>query len=492
MLTNHKDRRKRFCFYLLKLTIAPINLSPRGFDFRLAYESAPIRVIYDSRNFRNFHKMKIDTKSVNILSKSDTLAILPLESKPVKYTRAQTALFKCRTTPTQADSPTYEVVIKILDGSETLREAITWNKQVEMLRNGLSLDTAAKMEAIILKVTEGHVQTVFKEEVNRLRVKARVAAAEAARDAAVDAPTGIRDYEAVMAQALDPATDDMVNKAIHKIVAFMTPTHGLQRVKRYLRRYCRKPADMTVREFWANFQRINNEEIPNMPPLYDATQSLKRDELIDILLYSLPKSWQGEMNKQNYDPFGGSVQDLIDFAERMETAEALDAKASGRKQESSAKKSSDKKRSSSSNYKGKGGKLYCLLHGEGGHTTDDCFLMKSQAKKMKSDHPSNSNSGSKNKTWKKNDYDVKKYVKKELQVLMKQAQKGKKRDLNAFAALAEESDKNSKSDDDGSDDASMHSARSAMTNSSGESMNVIQKMEQADLKDDEEFDLNKL
>ena len=117
----------------------------------------------------------------------------------------------------------------------------------------------------------------------------------------------------------------------------MTPTHGLQRVKRYLRRYCRKPADMTVREFWANFQRINNEEIPNMPPLYDATQSLKRDELIDILLYSLPKSWQGEMNKQNYDPFGGSVQDLIDFAERMETAEALDAKASGRKQESSAK-----------------------------------------------------------------------------------------------------------------------------------------------------------
>ena len=111
---------------------------------------------------------------------------------------------------------------------------------------------------------------------------------------------------------------------------------------------------------------------------------------------------------------------------------------------------------------------------------------------MKSDHPSNSNSGSKNKTWKKKDYDVKKYIKKELQVLMKQAQKGKKRDLNAFAALAEESDKNSKSDDDGSDDASMHSARSAMTNSSGESMNVIQKMEQADLKDDEEFDLNKL
>ena len=134
MLTNHKDRRKRFCFYLRKLTIAPINFSPRGFDFFCAYESVPIRVIYD------FRKMKIDTKAVNVLSKSDTLAILPLESKPVKYTRAQTALFKCRTTPTQADSPTYEVVIKILDGSETLREAITWNKQVEMLRNGLSLD----------------------------------------------------------------------------------------------------------------------------------------------------------------------------------------------------------------------------------------------------------------------------------------------------------------------------------------------------------------
>ena len=121
-------------------------------------------------------------------------------------------------------------------------------------------------------------------------IKARLAVAEEARRTAADAPAGIAAFEAAIATAPDPATDEMVNDAIHKIVAFMTPTHGLQRVKRYLRRYCRKPADMTVREFWANFQRINNEEIPNMPQLYDSSQSLKRDELIDILLYSLPPS----------------------------------------------------------------------------------------------------------------------------------------------------------------------------------------------------------
>ena len=45
---------------------------------------------------------------------------------------------------------------------------------------------------------------------------------------------------------------------------------------------------------------------------------------------------------------------------------------------------------------------------------------------------------------------------------------------------------------DHSNDASMHSARSNVTASSNGSMNMIQKMEAADLKDDQEFDLDNL
>ena len=198
------------------------------------------------------------------------------------------------------------------------------------------------------------------------------------------------------------------------------------------------------------------------------------------------------MNKQNFDPFADTVQGLVEFAERMETAESLDTNKA--KNHTTSTKTNDKKRYSSSNNKSKGDQLYCLLHGYGGHNNDQCNAMKSQAKKMKTDHHSSSSS-SKNRTWKSKDYDVKKaaqkYAKQELKVLMKKAAGSKRKDLNAFAALAEESDNGSKASDH-SDDASMHSARSNVTASSNESMNMIQKMEAADLKDDQEFDLDNL
>ena len=73
--------------------------------------------------------MKIDTKALkhDVLSKESSLAILPLVAKEQKYLKSETALFKCcRTAPTEDTSPTYEIVVKIIDGSESLREVITW------------------------------------------------------------------------------------------------------------------------------------------------------------------------------------------------------------------------------------------------------------------------------------------------------------------------------------------------------------------------------
>jgi hypothetical protein len=342
----------------------------------------------------------------------------------------------------------------------------------------------------MIKVTRGTVQTTYMQSIRRSQVARRLEAAIAAREAAADEAAGNAAYTAAIEAALPAFTLDEVITGMQDVIRFMTPVHGLQRVKRYLRRYCRKPADMSVREYWANFARINDEEIPLMPPNFNNSQSLEADEVKDILLFALPKSWQSDMNKQNFDPFEGTVQELIEFAERMETAEALDGK---KPSNHVSNKGNDKKRSSSSNYKDKSGQLYCLLHGKGNHGTDECNAMKSQAKKMKTSHSSNSNSNSnyKSKSWKSKDYDVKKRVKQELQVLLKKAAGSKRKDLNAFAALAEESDNNSKASNN-SDDASMHSARSNISASSDGSMNMIQQMEAADLKDDEEFDLDNL
>ena len=89
------------------------------------------------------------------------------------------------------------------------------------------------------------------------------------RTAAPDAAAGQATYDAAIAVPLPAFTIDEVLEWMQDIMHFMTPVHGLQRVKRYLRRYCRKPADISVREYWANFSRINNEEIPLMPPNFN-------------------------------------------------------------------------------------------------------------------------------------------------------------------------------------------------------------------------------
>ena len=59
-----------------------------------------------------------------------------------------------------------------------------------------------------------------------------------------------------------------------------------------LAQWTRKPLDMSVKQHIMHSCRINTEEIPRCPPVFDNTQCLSDDEIIDILLFGTPKSWQ--------------------------------------------------------------------------------------------------------------------------------------------------------------------------------------------------------
>ena len=64
-----------------------------------------------------------------------------------------------------------------------------------------------------------------------------------------------------------------------------------------MRRHCRKPKEMTTKAFYSHLIRINNEELPNIPPAFDKSQRLKDDDLIDIILNSIPKRWLVEFER---------------------------------------------------------------------------------------------------------------------------------------------------------------------------------------------------
>jgi len=112
----------------------------------------------------------------------------------------------------------------------------------------------------------------------------------------------------------------MVTSALNQMMTGFLPNNVLQRVKRYLRREARKPFDMNIKSYYTNITRINS-----LPPKFDETQSLAEDEIVDILLYGTPKSWQKEMDRQGFDPLGHTPMEVVAFMERIEASEEFDS-----------------------------------------------------------------------------------------------------------------------------------------------------------------------
>ena len=158
----------------------------------------------------------------------------------------------------------------------------------------------------------------------------------------------------------------------------MAPFKALQRIKRYLRRSCRKPSDMTAHQFFNHFTRINTEELPALPPAFNATQSLGADESVDILMFAFPKKWHGKMERQGFNPFASTPSEIVDFCERLEAAESVEGNRPSYNSNQNSEKKSGKKKSSRKKARDdddSSSKLYCLVHGECGHTSNDCSVL---------------------------------------------------------------------------------------------------------------------
>ena len=140
---------------------------------------------------------------------------------------------------------------------------------------------------------------------------------------------------------------------------------------------------------------MNSQEFTHLPP-WKANQQLPDEEILDIIIFGIPKSWEKEMDCQGFDPLDRSLADVIAKLEDVESAEGFDAEATKVPAKTTKKKSPPK----SSNKSGQSNnKKHCLFHGWGGHTTDECEKLKQQVKKLKTDN--NSSSGKKDESAKK-------------------------------------------------------------------------------------------
>jgi hypothetical protein len=367
-------------------------------------------------------------------------ALLPLvpEVEP-ELRKDQTVSLELYSDPAnKATSPKYKFAMQLIDGTEDVRTLLNWVQNVATVLMGMDITIAVNVRQMTDRLCRGTARSIFRHSWDSIAGAAKQQAHDAAADPAAKAAVNARAIHEFM-------TPDLMRSTIRAVVSGCTPKKVLQRVKRYMRREMRKPKDMKIRQYLVHLNRMNNEEVPHLPP-FDANQGLTDDELIDILLYAVPKSWTKEMDKQGFDPVTKSPEQVVDFLEQIETAEEFDPDK--QKQVSNNPKQKGKMQkhgSNNNNAKGNSNK-YCMLHGKGSHSTEECRNMQAQAKRMKTNGgASKPSGGTKNKTWNRKDGDKKiTFDKNEINSLVKKAvKKAAQKEINALSKKRKSDDSDS-------------------------------------------------
>ena len=371
--------------------------------------------------------MKVVLPKTDGKKKISSNCIIPLVQPPTKkHPKSMLHSFKLRTDPGDANSDKYELTVCRLNSDSQLEETMTfYDSMISRVLPGLGITNAnqgPQAVTLIQGLLDGTPLATFTASIQAQReaeLAERVAAHHAANNAA-PAPTD-----------LHAATLDYTHGAMGAIIIWRAPFKALQRQKRYMRRECRKPADMTIRDFFTRFQQLNLENLPQFPPFGEG-QSLTNDEVIDVMLSAVPKSWTKEMDRQGFDAITQPLTELITFCERIESTEDPFVPVETKKPRGRGKKP-----------EATGDQKHCMLHGPGSHSTEECKTLKAQAKRMKENRGTSDDKPKySNKTWKRNADSAKSSAKKELAAFIKEAVR---EELNA-------TNRKRKSEEDSSDD----------------------------------------
>ena len=331
-------------------------------------------------------------------------ALLPLEldeSEP----SGKIVTHVLRVTPNDDQSKTYKTNVLVLTGAEDVRTIIGHPKEVKRILTGLNATTIQEKITISRTLLDGNALTQFNQQIDlvcQFRMGQRITNAATEAERAAIRTAGIHANENYHA--------DDINVYLNGMVLKLVPAKALAKVKRHLRRHCRKPAEMTIRQYYQNLFRINQQEIPCLPP-FEPAQSFRDDEFIDILLFGTPQSWAREMDRQGFDPMMKTPEDVVAFMEQIEATEAF---------EKTSTKAEDKKKAAKkkapSNKGTKKELKYCEVHGECGHSTDECRVAK-RSKNGNGNQKGKGNFG--NKEWKRKSDEDTSNSKKELALLIK-------------------------------------------------------------------------
>jgi hypothetical protein len=280
---------------------------------------------------------------------------------------------KLRSNPTDANSQTYELTVKFFK-TGSAEEWLLFQRDLNKIIVGQNITAAPSKYSMARLLLSGEALAVFDTS------------------------------------ATEHGNENNANfiLTLQSLTTHIFPQRALAFQKRYMRRYMRKPREMTIRAFAARVAELN-AYLLEFPP-FDVNQDLDDTEIMDILENGVPNTWSKNMVLQGFDPMENTASDFVAFCERHEFTEGTldnskdsnkEAKPTAHSKNSSndAKSRAKPSAEASKNKKRSATDKWCDLHQTNGHSTAECKVVQSQITKMRSSwepvrpkHNTNSNS----------------------------------------------------------------------------------------------------
>ena len=137
---------------------------------------------------------------------------------------------------------------------------------------------------------------------------------------------------------------------MNHVVTYFGPNKCLSKQKRYLRYKMIKPRRLTTRQYVCLVRDINSR-MDQLPPLFEDSQVLDENELVDSLANKAPRSHKAMLINQGFNPETETLETFVENCERAETTDDIaGAKFAASDEDSEPRK---KKRTKTKNDHGK-------------------------------------------------------------------------------------------------------------------------------------------
>ena len=353
-------------------------------------------------------------------NKAPPLSLIPEE----KDAKEETCTFKLLSVPTVATSAKYSFTMNILDGTDDIRAAIQFYRDIMKVYAGLNMANTAGAASsarsdLAERMLRGTALSAYQKgmrdsmQANLVALRLTTVAALVKGATETDDEFAARRVTEGNAVRYEIHNVDVI-AGIRAVITALTPNKALQRQKRWMRRNLRKTRDLTVRQFAAHLTRINDEELPFLPPNFASNQKLAEDEMIDILVTACPKKWSADGDRQNFDPLVSGWNATVEFLTRQETAAEDEGFEEVKPAASKSSKKAKNDSKSSGGSKSTGGSKFCHYHGNNPtHDSNNCRTLKKMAESAKKSSGGGGGE-SKNKSWNRKAQEGKDKAKKDL------------------------------------------------------------------------------